>query len=533
MSEAEIKNDITEDYINYLKAMPSDYAADINFNYGIDITNNIYTTHNVHSKNESDNLRSVTAITATYTELLSKTSLKDFVSVISSMSSPVGQSLSNTDYIRGQYDIHGSIATSYDEVMLVLDNDKTLTDILLAELGYYTQDEFLNIAYKATNDENYNSNLDKDKFSYDELLNHEFYYIDNDHAYIQTSYKEGIFQYNYNAKDVAGSDMHKLKVVGILTPKDDVSYGCLKTGFYYTKAFTERMLSDSKSSKIVNYMKNHNNEISVPIKYIQEPSLLPSLEEGVFYNLGYEYDGEAQSSFKILGTTGGSSLSSMMSGNAVDVSKLAFTLGINNVGGSSLATDISIYPTDFKTKDKVLEYLDAWNGLNDITVGDKVLTYKDRKEVKYTDNLSLIISMIDSMLNMVTIALIAFTCLSLVVSCVMIAIITYVSVVERVKEIGVIRSLGGRKKDVNNLFNAETIMTGLSCGVFGVAVTYLLQGIMNLIVETLSGIPNIMLLSPTTAITMIALSVLLTVLSGVLPASKASHQDPVEALRSE
>ena len=533
MSEAEIKNDITEDYIKYLKAMPSDYAADINFNYGIDITNNIYTTHNVHSKNESDNLRSVTAITATYTELLSKTSLKDFVSVISSMSSPVGQSLSNTDYIRGQYDIHGSIATSYDEVMLVLDNDKTLTDILLAELGYYTQDEFLNIAYKATNDENYNSNLDKDKFSYDELLNHEFYYIDNDHAYIQTSYKEGIFQYNYNAKDVAGSDMHKLKVVGILTPKDDVSYGCLKTGFYYTKAFTERMLSDSKNSKIVNYMKNHNNEISVPIKYIQEPSLLPSLEEGVFYNLGYEYDGKAQSSFKILGTTGGSSLSSMMSGNAVDVSKLAFTLGINNVGGSSLATDISIYPTDFKAKDKVLEYLDAWNGLNDITVGDKVLTYKDRKEVKYTDNLSLIISMIDSMLNMVTIALIAFTCLSLVVSCVMIAIITYVSVVERVKEIGVIRSLGGRKKDVNNLFNAETIMTGLSCGVFGVAVTYLLQGIMNLVVETLSGIPNIMLLSPTTAIIMIALSVLLTVLSGALPASKASHQDPVEALRSE
>lgn len=223
----------------------------------------------------------------------------------------------------------------------------------------------------------------------------------------------------------------------------------------------------------------------------------------------------------------------MMSGNAVDVSKLAFTLGINNVGGSSLATDISIYPTDFKAKDKVLEYLDAWNGLNDITVGDKVLTYKDRKEVKYTDNLSLIISMIDSMLNMVTIALIAFTCLSLVVSCVMIAIITYVSVVERVKEIGVIRSLGGRKKDVNNLFNAETIMTGLSCGVFGVAVTYLLQGIMNLVVETLSGIPNIMLLSPTTAIIMIALSVLLTVLSGALPASKASHQDPVEALRSE
>ena len=533
MSDAEIKNDITDDYIEYLKAMPDDYAADIKYCYGIDITNNIYTTHNIHSKNEANSIRSITAITATYTELLSKTTLSEFTQVISSMSSPIEQALSNTDYINDQYDIHGKIATKEDEVMLVLDSDKTLTDILLAELGYYTQDEFINIAYKATNDANYNSSLDKDKFSYDELLNHEFYYIDNDHVYKQTKYKEGIFEYNYNAKDVAKEDMYKLKVVGILQPKHDVSYGCLSTGFYYTRAFTEKMLADSSNSKIVNYMKAHDNKISTPIKYLQDETLFPSLAEGVFYNLSYEYDGKTEHSFQLLGKTDGFDFSSLMGGSAADMSKLALTLDISSVGGSTKPTKISIYPIDFKSKDNVLEYLDAWNGLNDITVNGKVLSFKDRNEIKYTDNLSLIISMIDSMLNMVTIALIAFTCLSLVVSCVMIAIITYVSVVERVKEIGVIRSLGGRKKDVNNLFNAETIMTGLSCGVFGVAVTYLLQGIMDLIVESLSGIPNIMLLSPTTAIIMIVLSIALTVLSGALPASKASHQDPVEALRSE
>ena len=540
MSEAQISNTITMEYMDYLNAMPKNYAADVVFNYGIDITNNIFT--NFEGDASDKGLKSITAITATYTELLKKTELASFSSVISSMSSPITETLSNVDYIKSQYDITGNIATKENEVMLVLDKDKTLTDVLLAQLGYYTQDEFLNIAYKATNDPSHNNLLDKDKFSYDDLLNHKFYYLKNDDIYINIH--DGLFTYNYDAKtrnEVDPKNMMELNVVGILSPKDDVSYGCLETGFYYTKALTNKVLADSADSKIVNYMKDHNNQISVSIGDIQavikNPALYETISEGVLYSMKYGYNGEDILSPQYLGSMSGSgfSLSSLMPGGSsqADADSLAVTFGINAVGGSNLAKKISIYPTDFKAKDNVLAYLDAWNGTNDITVNDKVLTFKDRSEIKYTDNLSLIISMINSMLDMVTIALVAFTCLSLVVSCVMIAIITYVSVVERVKEIGVIRSLGGRKKDVNNLFNAETLMTGLSCGVFGVAVTYLLQGIMNLIVESLSGIPNIMLLSPTTAIIMILLSVVLTVLSGALPASKASHQDPVEALRSE
>ena len=140
--------------------------------------------------------------------------------------------------------------------------------------------------------------------------------------------------------------------------------------------------------------------------------------------------------------------------------------------------------------------------------------------------------MINSMIDIITIALIAFTSLSLVVSCVMIAIITYVSVVERVKEIGVIRSLGGRKKDVSNLFNAETLIIGLSSGLVGIGFTYILSAIVNVIVKASAGIA-IMKLTVGAAIIMVLLSVLLNTISGLIPSKKAAQQDPVVALRTE
>lgn len=137
------------------------------------------------------------------------------------------------------------------------------------------------------------------------------------------------------------------------------------------------------------------------------------------------------------------------------------------------------------------------------------------------------------MIDMVTTALVTFTALSLVVSTVMIAIITYVSVIERVKEIGVIRSLGGRKKDVSRLFNAETFIIGGVSGLIGIGVTWLLTALANLIVNNLSGISAIARLSPSVDLIMLLLSVGLTMTEGIIPARLAAKKDPVEALRSE
>ena len=145
----------------------------------------------------------------------------------------------------------------------------------------------------------------------------------------------------------------------------------------------------------------------------------------------------------------------------------------------------------------------------------------------------MMMEMVQVMLNAITYVLVAFTAISLVVSSVMIGIITFVSVVERTKEIGVLRSLGARKKDIKNLFNAETFIIGLASGVFGVVVTYAMSIAINAILEVLTGIATLATLPITSAAIMVAISVILTLISGLIPANAAAKKDPVVALRTE
>jgi putative ABC transport system permease protein len=196
-----------------------------------------------------------------------------------------------------------------------------------------------------------------------------------------------------------------------------------------------------------------------------------------------------------------------------------------------LPREISIYPKSFEAKDSITSYLDRWNSDEVLTLNGTKYTRAERDDLSYTDTISLIVAVIDTFINAVTIALIVFTSLSLVVSCFMIAVITYISVVERIKEIGVIRSLGGRKGDVASLFIMETLMTGLFSGVFGITMTYILQIIVNVILVAQFGIA-IMNLTVWTALLMIGISIALSVLSGLIPSQSAAHKDPVVALRS-
>ena len=214
----------------------------------------------------------------------------------------------------------------------------------------------------------------------------------------------------------------------------------------------------------------------------------------------------------------------------------SLSFSLNNMGGRNVAAGISVYPVDFEHKQNVLSYLDKWNDEGDIYVGgstNRTVTYAERQQITYTDSLSVIINMLSEFINIITIALIGFTALSLVVSSVMIAIITYVSVVERIKEIGVIRSLGGRKRDVSRLFIAETSIIGLASGLIGIAVTYLCSLIINVVVAGLTPVATIAVLPWYYAVMMVGVSVALTLISGVFPAVSAARKDPVVALRSE
>ncbi len=542
MTQIAVKNNIKQEYVDYVTSMPSEYAA-LKVDYNLDLSNNIYTEYKRNE--EHSQMLSLSAIKNVYRSVLEQTDLKDHASLISSLGQTFMQAPDNNDYIASQYNLlKGDFADEKDEIMIVVNKDRALSDLTFAQLGYYTQEEFVTMAENATNETG--SFEFKDEFPYEELVK-EFIYYYNDDVFTKTNNLQKPFNYNFDMTETNAQGI-PLKVVGILEPKDNINFGSLKAGIYYTQELVEHIIeiesNEQTRSDIVafTYEPDANLDEATKEQYkngifgITQTSNGTPVNTSILYSYEYQYkDANNENKIGIGMTMVGKvdMMSSIMSTIPGSQSGTVMpTLTLRHLGGDSVANEISIYPLDFNMKDKVVEYLDKWNEDGDIIVGDKTLAKTDRDEIKYTDNLSLIMAMIDSMIDIVTIALIAFTSLSLVVSCVMIAIITYVSVVERIKEIGVIRSLGGRKRDVSNLFNAETLMIGASSGLVGVGITYFISLIVNLIVNGAAGF-SIMILPISSALIMVGLSIFLTVLSGLIPARKAAHKDPVVALRTE
>jgi len=582
MNSMVIKNDISENYIQYIKEMPSEYYSALLLSYGIDMSNNIYTDYERQGVTSS---LSISALTNIYTSVLQSTEYKDYASYVSQIIPSFKQAPNNKEYIANQYDVIGEIADEYDEIMLVLDQNQEISDLLLARLGYYTEDEFFAILDKATSDDNTEGEHYRKYFTNEELLGKTFVWYPNDEIFIPNEMSVGgntminpsrPFYYNYNASDdaVEGTtfefskpkDGVTLKVTGILYTNDHTTYGCLKSGVYYTEALTKHVLEKNMNSSLSEYLRldttNDNkilsmsyNGMNVGVFYDYDFTTYDDYEESVLSGTERKSTGATAfvgSSLGINdiigsfaggagggGSTGGTGGAGGAGGGA-NVSLLGSmkTLSLRSVGGNDLANAVSIYPISFESKDLVTNYLDNWNKSIDITLGkgtENELTLKadERSDVTYTDALELVINLINDMIDIVTTALVAFTSVSLVVSTVMIGIITYVSVVERIKEIGVIRSLGGRKKDVSRLFTAETFIIGLLSGLIGIGVTVGLTLIVSAIINALFGIPNIAFVEPLDAIILILLSIGLTLISGLLPARSAAKKDPVVALRTE
>ena len=358
------------------------------------------------------------------------------------------------------------------------------------------------------------------------------------------------YQYSATVED-SWTNGTELKIAGILRPKKDVSFGSLSRGVYYTKEFQDKYMNDAYNSQIIRdpahgfaaHIENPNQKNTLYNAYVTfKYTDWTDPDNPVYESFGYasSLNGDLNSSFSsLLGNITGRDYSSE---NAVHFRSLCGLKIVESAEGDSysyekLPETMSIYPVNFANKDKVNKYLDDWNKDVDIILYDgtsqqKVLRAGTRDELTYTDTISLIITVIDTMITIVTTALIIFTSLSLVVSSFMIAVITYISVMERVKEIGVIRSLGGRKKDVSRLFIAENLVTGFFSGVIGIIITAIVCVIINLIIAPF-GVPNIAMLTFPIILIMIGLSILLSVLAGLVPSMHASRQDPVIALRSE
>lgn len=263
----------------------------------------------------------------------------------------------------------------------------------------------------------------------------------------------------------------KLTIVGILREKKDASSSYLSEGIAYTPALADYVMNSAKNSNVAQQQKTSNSDV----------------------------------------TTG-----------ALFTSDTAKTLKLQSLGADTTPTGINIYPKDYAAKDKIKTYLDNYNtGKSETT------------QVIYTDMAETIANMTSKLLNTVTYVLTGFAAISLIVSTIMIGIITYVSVIERTKEIGILRSVGARKKDISRVFNAETLIIGFTAGMLGVGISYLLTIPINIIIKNLVGISGIANLSITSAGILVLGSMVLTLIAGFLPSRMAANKDPVIALRSE
>lgn len=541
MASMYTSNEITPQYVAYVDAMPKEYYSAMVKSYGLNLSNNLYTDFSMYDGdgNLQNRKLSLSSVNAIYSQMLNNTpEYKQYAAYISMFTESFRIAPNNSDYILSQYDIlgEGKIATEANEIMIVVDESTRLTDLLLAQFGYYSQKEFMSLVTDAVNGDEEAPSSYRNEFSYAELVGKTFTWYPNDTVYTENTDDYGTyFTYNYETAE-GWSSGKDLTITAILRPKQDISYGCLRSGFYYTDKLAEEALASGGNSEIVKFL-NDSGKTGFSVKFSNEMTpveIMQKMREGVSYKYNFTMeDAKAPNGFKSYTEFGfvGSmdTMAAMMGAMNYGDPSVEYKLSLSNLGGKNVPSRISIYPLSFDDKDLVTDYLKEWNSDNSLYVeGYGDIAAKDRSDITHTDNLEIVIGLINQFIEIVTIALVAFTALSLVVSTVMIAIITYVSVIERIKEIGVIRSLGGRKKDVSHLFNAETFIIGGISGLIGIAVTYVIQIIINLAVGlTIAALPVL------TAVIMVLISIALTLISGLIPASLAAKKDPVESLRSE
>lgn len=529
------------------------------------------------------------------------------------------------DLLLEQYDVvYGSWPNSYDEIVLVLDENNELDDIALYALGLISNEEIDNLANASINGTKLEEKESK-KWSYEEICNTEYKAILNADCY---HYDESSGLYSDLRKTDAGlkylyDNALPLKITGIIRPNKESTTAMLKGSIAYTSELTKHLIDISKDKDVIKaqlnspdtdiltglpfntttgslsdkeketafreYVKSLNtNEkaktyiavSSIPdkeflqqqIESVKSKTNRAEMQAQIAAGLSEQMSVSGDEINKYLATMTDEEFDELFTKSATEQIKKQYaekvSAQMSAMSTEQLAAALDISLASYTTEqcavyyDEVTEFSENTYEQNLLDMGyidlnspsainiyaasfenkdiitDEIKSYNDNvdelKQIKYTDYLGIMMSSITTIINAITYVLIAFVAISLIVSSIMIGVITLISVQERTKEIGILRAIGASKKNVSSLFNAETVIIGIASGLLGVLITYLLCLPINAILHAITGINNLNALLPVgAAVILVAISVCLTLISGIIPSRSAAKKDPVTALRSE
>ena len=454
--------------------------------------------------------------------------------------------------IQNNYElVYGKYPAAYDEAILVMNENNEISLITLYEMGLLPSEDYKKMMRKISNGEKIT--IDTKRWSYSDICKKEILILPASDTYEKG--KNGLYSKitdREELSDVVKDKAIHLKLTGVIRPKKNTDVNIIKTNIGYTKALTEYLIEYAEKSDIVKAQmasedrsvlngmafepKNRHDKIDDVLSYfndmgISEKAKMLKSMMAMFSSSGISAAGKmgdmdetelAQTFDKFLENASDQMLLKMYDGY-ISPGNYEDNLSAFGIASFDAPESISIYVDTFEDKDKVSECIEKYN--SKVDEADKIV---------YTDYIGLLLSSITTIVDVISYVLIAFVAVSLIVSSIMIGIITYISVLERTKEIGILRAIGASKKNISQVFNAETFIIGLLSGIIGIVITVLIIIPANEIIHQLAETNDINASLPAMqGLILIVLSIVLTLVGGFIPAKKAAKQDPVKALRTE
>lgn len=528
----EVKSNNLSEFKKYIENGGSDiksYVSDIQYSY--DVPLNIYmkdTSNGVEQLNPSTMFDSIygEGATSTSSAMSSGMGMGMF-----SNSSVWNQLLGNQQVLDEQYDVlAGHWPENYNEVVLVTDKNNEVDDYTLYSLGLKDPEEVRTLFKKMMVGESYETEKDI-SYTFDEILDTEFKLVMPTDMYKYNDVTGTWDDYSKDDKYMTnvvnnGTD---IKVCGIIRPNDDAVSTSISSGIGYTAKLTEYIIDEVKNSEIAKaQLADTSVDVFTGVPFDNDRNTEITMDDVNAYMATLSPEESAQMQAMTSGMSDdqilqlfSASLKARTTDATLDSNKSK--LGITDLDTPS---QIDIYATDFDSKEKVQNIIKDYNKLQQDDG-------KEENVINYTDYVGIMMSSVSTIINAISYVLIAFVAISLIVSSIMIGIITYISVLERTKEIGVLRSIGASKKDVSRIFNAETLIEGFVSGALGIVVTLLLCIPANALIKHLTDISNVAQLPVAGGVILIIISMFLTFIAGLIPAKLAAKKDPVVALRSE